>query len=207
MKCRLISLVIAVPLVAAGACGGASSTPPAPVAPEPSATSTTAADPEARATARRPRDIVQPVRFEKQEVAPPSSGLGDANGVEGMADGDFGGVVAAPPPPPPPPPPPRNVSPAAVDALRIAGDKAILPDDDTRAEFASSGKDKLVGSYRLCLTTEGNVSSVGQLKRTGFPAYDDKIRATIRAEWRFQPFLVSGVPTAACTAVTFIYAR
>jgi len=206
-----ISLIIAAPLVAVAACGGASSPAPAPARPEPSATSTTAPDREARATARRPRDIVQPVKIEKQEVAPPSDDPGDPNGVEGGTIGsdDLSGVIAAPPPPPPPPPPapPQNVSPTEVAALRIAGDKTILPDEDTREQIASSGKTKLVGSYKLCLTTDGNISRVNQLKSTGFAAYDHKIVATIRAEWRFRPFLVNGVAAPVCTAVTFNYSR
>src|SRR5215475_12641824 len=71
------------------------------------------------------RDIVQPVKIEKQEVAPPVE-TGDPNGVEGgveggVVGGDLSGVVAAPPPPPPPPPPapPQNVPPATLDASRI----------------------------------------------------------------------------------------
>src|SRR5882672_2393895 len=74
------------------------------------------------------RDIVQPVKIEKQEVAPPVE-TGDPNGVEGgveggVAGGDLSGVVAAPPPPPPPPPPapPQNVPPNAVEANRISGE-------------------------------------------------------------------------------------
>jgi hypothetical protein len=44
-------------------------------------------------------------------------------------------------PPPPPPPPPRNVSPTALEANRIAGERTILPDEITRVEIFQSGKD------------------------------------------------------------------
>jgi protein TonB len=161
----------------------------------------------------RVRDIVQPVKIEKQETAPPIES-GDPNGVEGgveggVAGGDLNGVVAAPPPPPPPPPPapPQNVAPTALDANRIAGEKNIVPDDVTKTEISRSGKDKLIGSYKLCLTADGNISSVVQLKSTGFPAYDSKIQTTIRGEWRYRPFMVNGKPTPVCTAVTFIYSQ
>ena len=77
----------------------------------------------------------------------------------------------------------------------------------TRAEISQSGKDKLLGVYKLCITAEGNVASVVQLRTTGFPAYDAKIKATIRGEWRYQPFLLNGKPTPVCTAVTFIYSQ
>jgi protein TonB len=161
----------------------------------------------------RVRDIVQPVKIEKKEEAAPIE-TGDPNGVEGgveggVAGGDLNGVVAAPPPPPPPPPPapPQNVAPTALDANRISGEKNIVPDDVTKTEISRSGKDKLIGSYKLCITNDGNISSVVQLKSTGFPAYDSKIQTTIRGEWRYRPFMVNGKPTPVCTAVTFIYSQ
>jgi protein TonB len=159
------------------------------------------------------RDIVQPVKIEKQEVAPPIE-TGDPNGVEGgveggVVGGDLAGAVAAPPPPPPPPPPapPQNVAPQALDANRISGEKNIVPEDGTKTEISRSGKDKLVGSFKLCITAEGNINTVTRLKSTGFPAYDDKIVTTIRGEWRYRPFTVNGKPTPVCTAVTFIYSQ
>ena len=159
------------------------------------------------------KDIVQPVKIEKQEVQAPVE-TGDVNGVEGGVEGgavggDLNGVVAAPPPPPPPPPPapPQNVAPTALDANRIAGEKNIVPDDVTKTEIQRSGKDKLVGSFKLCITAEGNINTVNQLKSTGFAAYDSKIVNTIRGEWRYRPFVVNGKPAAVCTAVTFIYSQ
>jgi hypothetical protein len=117
--------------------------------------------------------------------------------------------VAAPPPPPPPPPPapPANVAPTALDAHRISGEKNIVPDDVTKTEIQRSGKEKLIGSYKLCITAEGQVSAVNQLKTTGFPSYDNKIVSTIRGEWRYRPFMVNGKATPVCTAVTFIYSQ
>jgi protein TonB len=159
------------------------------------------------------RDIVQPVKMEKQETAPPVE-TGDPNGVEGGVEGgavggDLNGVVAAPPPPPPPPPPapPQNVPPTALDANRIAGEKNIVPDDVTKTEISRSGKDKLIGSFKLCITADGNIASVNQLKSTGFPSYDSKITGTIRGEWRYRPFMVNGKAAPVCTAVTFIYSQ
>jgi periplasmic protein TonB len=161
----------------------------------------------------RVRDIVQPVKMEKQEPVAPVE-VGDPNGVEGgveggVVGGDLNGVVAAPPPPPPPPPPapPPNVAPNALDANRISGEKNIVPDDVTKTEISRSGKDKLIGSFKLCITVDGNVASVSQLKSTGFGAYDSKITNTIRGEWRYRPFTVNGKPTPVCTAVTFIYSQ
>jgi hypothetical protein len=116
--------------------------------------------------------------------------------------------LAPPPPPPPPPPPspPTNVSPKALEANRIAGEKNILPDDITRAEILQSGKGELIGSFKLCISTAGSVTGVSVLKSTTFPAYDVRITAELR-KWEYTPFLISGKPAAVCTAVTFIYSQ
>ncbi|MDB4953591.1 MAG: putative TonB protein [Myxococcales bacterium] len=158
------------------------------------------------------KDIVQPVKIEKQEVQAPED-KGDPNGEEGgveggVAGGVVGGVIGEPPPPPPPPPPPaapQIVPPTALEASRIAGDKSIHPDEVTKTEIIRSGKDKIVGSFKLCLKVDGAINSVSQVKSTGFPAYDNKIMSTIRNEWRYRPFNVNGKAVPVCTAVTFIY--
>jgi protein TonB len=160
------------------------------------------------------RDIIQPVKIEKDKAPEVPIESGDPNGVEGgveggVVGGDLAGAVAAPPPPPPPPPPapPQNVAPQALDANRISGEKNIVPDDVTKTEISRSGKDRLVGSFKVCISLEGNISQVNQLKSTGFPAYDQKIVGTIRGEWRYRPFMVNGKAAPVCTAVTFIYSQ
>ena len=156
------------------------------------------------------RDMVQPVHIEK-DAPPPVETSGDPNGVEGGVEGGVAeGVLDSPavaPPPPPPPAPPANVPPTVLEQARIAGEKNIVPDDVTKTEIARSGKDKLVGTYKLCLTNGGEIKSVVQMKSTGFPAYDSKIQNTIRGEWRYRAVMVNGKPVEACTAVTFIYSQ
>jgi len=157
-------------------------------------------------------DLVQPVKIEKQEVVQQVSS-GDDNGVEGGVDNGVAEapppIAVAPPPPPPPPPPapPPTVAPATADANRISGEKNIVPDDVTKTEISRSGKEKLVGSFKLFITIDGNIGQVVQLKSTGFPAYDSKILNTIKSDWRYNPFTVNGKPTAVWTAVTFIYSQ
>ena len=161
------------------------------------------------------KDIVQPVKIEKQEVAPQVEDKGDPNGEVGgeeggVAGGVVGGVVGAPPPPPPPPPPPtppQTVAPTALEASRISGDKNIAPDDVTKTEINRSGKDRLVGSFKLCITVDGAISQVNMIKSTGFPAYDSRISSKIHGEWRYKPFNVNGKAVPVCTAVTFIYTQ
>ncbi|HEY4240168.1 MAG TPA: energy transducer TonB [Kofleriaceae bacterium] len=163
------------------------------------------------------KDIVQPVKLDKPQVKEVEE-KGDVNGEEGGVEGgqvggviggDINGVQGPPPPPPPPPPPapPQNVPPTALEQSRIAGEKMIVPDDVTKTEIGRSGKDKIVASYKLCITTGGEVANVNQLKSSGFPAYDGKIINTIRSTWKYSPFMVNGKATPVCTAVTFIYSQ
>jgi hypothetical protein len=115
--------------------------------------------------------------------------------------------LPVPVPAPAPPAPPQNVAPTALDANRIAGEKDIIPDDITQAEIGRAGVASLVGSYKVCITTDGSIASVTPLKTTGYPAYDAKIQDTIRSKWRYRPFMVNGKATSVCTAVRFIYSQ
>src|SRR4051812_4134631 len=163
------------------------------------------------------KDIVQPVKIEKQEVQKVED-QGDPNGVEGgevggvaggVVGGDMNGVVGAPPPPPPPPPPapPQNVPPTLLEGSRIAGEKMIVPDDVTKTEIQRSGKDKIIASFKLCINLSGEVTGVNMLKSSGFPAYDQKIQGKMRGEWKYRPYAVNGKAVPVCTAVTFIYSQ
>ena len=163
------------------------------------------------------KDIVQPVKIEKQiqqETKPDEQG--DPNGEEGgevggVAGGVVGGVQGAPPPPAPPPPPPppappQNVAPNMLEGQRIAGDKNITPDDVTKTEISRSGKNRLIASFKLCITLDGNVGNINMLKSSTFPAYDAKIQREMHT-WRYHPYEVNGKAVPVCTAVTFIYSQ
>jgi len=116
-------------------------------------------------------------------------------------------TTASPPPPPTPAAPvaPSVVAPAALDANRIAGEKSIVPDSTTQDAIGRAGNEKLISSFKVCVTADGTIASVSQLKSSGFPAYDEKIQHTIRTEWRYKPFMVNGKATPVCTAFRFIY--
>ncbi len=169
---------------------------------------------------KQPKDLVQPVKIEKQQP--------DEGGVEGGDEGGIvggdpcgwggapplppppGGVVGGPPPPPPPPPPPappQNVSPTLIEVNRIAGDKAITPDDVTKVAIMQSGKDRIIASFKLCVKDTGDINTVSMLKSSGFPAYDTKIMTEMRSNWRYRPYQVNGRAVPVCTAVTFIYSQ
>jgi len=74
----------------------------------------------------------------------------------------------------------------------------------TKTEIQRSGKDKIIGSFKLCINAGGAVTSVKMLKSTGFPAYDSKIQSKMNGEWKYRPYAVNGRAVPVCTAVTFI---
>ena len=164
------------------------------------------------------RSIVQPVKLDQPPPAPATSEqVGSPEGKEGgvpggKADGDPFGVIDSPTPPTPPPQVavpklPKLVPPNALEASRIAGDKQIAPDDVTKLAIERSGKNQLVGTFKVCLTEGGAIGDVTALEPTGFPAYDQRIVSTIRGTWRYRPFEIDGHPAPVCTAVTFIYSQ
>jgi len=97
-----------------------------------------------------------------------------------------------------------EVTPMALDAFRLRGDRNILPDEATRLAIARAGVTKVTGSYKLCINTSGAVASIRLLQSTRFAAYDRRIEQAILG-WTYRPFLSEGKPTPVCTAVTFLY--
>jgi serine/threonine protein kinase len=177
-----------------------------------------------RTTIEAPPPSPKPERPTRVAVAAPPEPPARS---EPVSDADLHRPAVAPPPPPPPPqnvtqpvipptetsPPaqaaaaPQVVAPTALDGYRIAGDKSIVPDETTMGAISRAGADKLVSSYKVCITAEGAISTVTQLKSTGFPAYDTKIATTIRKDWRYRPYVVNGKATPVCTAFRFIYSQ
>jgi protein TonB len=133
------------------------------------------------------------------------TGIGEGEG-EGTGEGFGDGPAIENTPPPPPPAPPQNVAPTALKANLISGEQQIVPDDVTKIEIQRSGKAKVVASYKMCINAAGNPQSITQLKSTGFPAYDAKIKGEMN-RWQFRPFLINGKAAPVCTAWTFIYSQ
>jgi hypothetical protein len=102
---------------------------------------------------------------------------------------------------------PQQVAPTALESRRLAGERNIVLDATTMGSITRAGIDKLVSIVKVCVTADGAVGSAEQMKNSGFPAYDDGIRATIRNSWRFRPYVVNGTPTPVCTALRFVYLK
>ena len=67
-----------------------------------------------------------------------------------------------------------------------------------------SGKTRVTAATKVCIERTGFITAVRMMKSSGFPAYDDEIKAAVLA-WKYKPYLVNGVATPACTTVMFIY--
>jgi hypothetical protein len=102
---------------------------------------------------------------------------------------------------------PQQVAPTALEARRLSGERNIVLDATTMGSITRAGIDKLVSIVKVCVTADGAIGSAEQMKNSGFPAYDDGIRATIRNSWRFRPYVVNGTPTPVCTALRFVYLK
>lgn len=136
------------------------------------------------------------------------------------AGSDTGSDAAVPESPPAPvstsgrePPAPEaplrmyNTVPAStLEALRIAGDPDIVPNDKARKAIVASGKEQVRSAFKVCVDAEGNVPSASMLKTSGFPEYDSQIKEQLKI-WRFRPYERDGVPADACAAFTFLYPK
>jgi hypothetical protein len=96
------------------------------------------------------------------------------------------------------------VAPPVLGALRLSGPTQIQPSDKTKIEVSRAGVSKLSASFKLCLDTLGNVSSVQLMKPTGYPDYDLLLIQAIHT-WRYRPYTVANHPIPVCGMVTFIY--
>ena len=86
-----------------------------------------------------------------------------------------------------------------LEANRTAGENDIAPDDTSRAEMRSAGRNAAVGAYKICVNADGKIETVSVLRTTGYPAYDAKIASTIFASWRYRPIVVDGKPGPVCS--------
>lgn len=93
-----------------------------------------------------------------------------------------------------------------MEGRRIAGERGIVPDDETKWQIRKYRGQKIRGTFRLCLDEAGRVESVLPLLSTGFPAYDRDLLAKM-ALWIYSPYKVDGAPVPVCTSITFIYTQ
>jgi periplasmic protein TonB len=192
--------------------------PPPPPPPPPPAGKKTQPKTDIKPKKIKPTEMVQPTKADPTEPEPSTEDSADEGvegGVEGgVAGGVVGGVIggveggigSGPPPPPPPPQEPQIVPQQAIEASRIAGEKQIPPDDNTKTQISRSGSNKVVTTVKMCLSAGGNVEKLSMIKSSGYPEYDSKIKDGMR-QWRYRPFQVNGKAVPVCTSITFIYTQ
>ena len=105
---------------------------------------------------------------------------------------------------PPPVKKPDTVRPDLARGLRTSGDEQIFPPRTVQLDMVHAGKDRVQGTFQLCVDERGSVSSVRQLKSTGYQAYDSELIDAMR-RWRYRPYLVAGEPAPMCTVQVFVY--
>lgn len=185
--------------------------------------------PEAKFVKKPPQDkrIAKNVQWDKRvepndpkpaaTTGEPGNGLGTGTGESiGPGDGDTDGATCALPPcggglpplpePPaaPPPPTPKPVPPQVMAALRISGETQIHPAAGVKSQIIHDRRSRVIGTLKVCIQASGAIGSVTVLSSTKYPEYDRQLADAAR-RWRYRPYVVDGVPTPACSAVSFVY--
>lgn len=102
---------------------------------------------------------------------------------------------------------PTFIAPTAIEQLRIAGIKHIMPDNATATRMYRLKVSTVRAGIKLCLAADGTNTSTTILTSSGFGDYDRKIITTIRDTWKYRPFTRNGIAMPVCTSITFIYSQ
>jgi TonB family protein len=96
------------------------------------------------------------------------------------------------------------IPPTVLAGLRISGETQIHAPDTVKTQMLRDGRERSAGTLKLCIATDGGISSVSVVASTKYDAYDHKLVAAARA-WRYRPYTVNGTPMPVCGVVTFVY--
>lgn len=102
------------------------------------------------------------------------------------------------------PPKPRPVDPRVFQGLRISGETQLHPSTTTQSVMIRDGVDRVSGTIKVCITTDGGVASAAMARSTKYDDYDATLLSAVRT-WRYQPYTLNGTPVPACSFVTFNY--
>jgi hypothetical protein len=91
----------------------------------------------------------------------------------------------------------------SLERNRIAGTPNIPPPAGVMTAARMDGRDRIVGTFKLCIDTAGIVVSVGEIRSTGYPEYDALLMAGMQT-WAYQPWIENGQATAVCAAIAFL---
>jgi hypothetical protein len=99
---------------------------------------------------------------------------------------------------------PQFVPPPFFKGLRISGNEQIGAPDVVKTQILRDGKNKVVGTFRVCIGKQGEMSSLTMIKSTGYPLYDRELQEGVRT-WKYKPYMLGKRPVEVCSMVTFIY--
>lgn len=96
------------------------------------------------------------------------------------------------------------IDPKVAKGLRTSGNDRIPAPDSVRAAMLRENKERVIGSVKLCIGTDGGIDRASMAKSTGYDAYDNKLLGEMRL-WKYRPYKVGNKAVPACTIVTVIY--
>jgi cysteine-rich repeat protein len=102
------------------------------------------------------------------------------------------------------PKPTPVLAPSVMQGLRLSGETQVHPSSATQTMMVHDGASRVVGAVKLCISTDGGVTSTAMLVSTKYSDYDATLLSAVRG-WRYRPYTLNGAPVPACSSVTFIY--
>lgn len=99
---------------------------------------------------------------------------------------------------------PISIQRQLLEGSRVAGNAQIHPPMDVRQQMVRDGADRIRGVIKMCLDTEGQVTSLKVIKSTGYSNYDRELKREMK-RWKYQPYRMNGSPVPVCTPIDFIY--
>ena len=88
-------------------------------------------------------------------------------------------------------PPPPERPPEAPGEPVISGNDQIAAPNSVRQQMMRIEKQKVIGTVKLCVGTDGRVDSAKIARSTGYDDYDDKLLSEMRA-WKYQAYQHEG---------------
>ena len=165
------------------------------------------------------KDIVQPVKIEKQEVqerrrrrairtAKRVAKKVASPAVSSVATQRCTGAPPPPPPPPPPPAPPQNVAADAARGLAHRGREEDRPRRRDEDRDPALGQGQASSAASSCASpSTATITSIDAAEEHRLPAVRQQDPARDAREWKYKPYMVNGKAVPVCTAVTFIYSQ
>jgi TonB family protein len=98
----------------------------------------------------------------------------------------------------------QQIAPKVLSGLRMSGETQVHPGNSTQSQMVRDVATRVVGTVKLCISSDGGVSSAKMLVSTKYDAYDAALLAAVH-DWHYRPYTINGAAVPACSSVTFVY--